>query len=447
MSNDVPSAGSAVDSQTTQADDPTKTAYSRPLYRYYVLAVLTVVYVFNFVDRQLLVILQEPIKAELNLSDTQLGLLTGFAFALFYVICGIPIARWADKGNRRTIIAIALTIWSVMTAMCGLAANYVHLLLARVGVGVGEAGGSPPAHSMISDIFKPKNRALALSVYSIGIYIGILIGFAAGGFLAEAFSWRLAFFVVGIPGVALALLLLLTVREPIRGWSEGDRKAAEPAPPIGDVARLLWTRISFRHIALAASLQAFIIYGIGNWLPSYFLRTYELDLGTIGAWMALTTGFGGGLGSFFGGWLADKFGAKDVRWYLWVPAILTSLLVPVQLAILLSGHVYFALVMTAPFHFLSAAYLGAVLAVSHNLVSGRMRALTSAVLFFVLNLIGLGLGPVIVGFMSDTFTQNGIAAPLGTAMVICGTIAAIWSVIHYVLAANKVTGDIARRQA
>ena len=446
MTIHAPRAETAHEKSPDDDADTTNTPYTQPFYRYYVLAVLTVVYVFNFVDRQLLVILQEPIKAELNLSDTQLGLLTGFAFALFYVICGIPIARWADKGNRRTIIALALTIWSVMTAMCGLAANYTHLLLARVGVGVGEAGGSPPAHSMISGIFKPKNRALALSVYSIGIYIGILIGFAAGGFLADAFSWRLAFFVVGIPGVALALLVLLTVREPIRGWSEGDTKAVEPAPPIGDVARLLWSRISFRHIALAASMQAFIIYGIGNWLPSYFLRTYELDIGTIGAWMALTTGFGGGLGSFCGGWMADKFGAKDVRWYLWVPAILTSLLVPVQLAILLSGEVYFALIMTAPFHFLSAAYLGAVLAVSHNLVNGRMRAMTSAVLFFVLNLIGLGLGPVIVGFLSDVFTRNGMVAPLGTAMLICGTVAAIWSVTHYILAANKVREDIARRQ-
>ena len=446
MTIHAPRAETAHEKSPDDDADTTNTPYTQPFYRYYVLAVLTVVYVFNFVDRQLLVILQEPIKAELNLSDTQLGLLTGFAFALFYVICGIPIARWADKGNRRTIIALALTIWSVMTAMCGLAANYTHLLLARVGVGVGEAGGSPPAHSMISDIFKPKNRALALSVYSIGIYIGILIGFAAGGFLADAFSWRLAFFVVGIPGVALALLVLLTVREPIRGWSEGDTKAIEPAPPIGDVARLLWSRISFRHIALAASMQAFIIYGIGNWLPSYFLRTYELDIGTIGAWMALTPGFGGGLGSFCGGWMADKFGAKDVRWYLWVPAILTSLLVPVQLAILLSGEVYFALIMTAPFHFLSAAYLGAVLAVSHNLVNGRMRAMTSAVLFFVLNLIGLGLGPVIVGFLSDVFTRNGMVAPLGTAMLICGTVAAIWSVTHYILAANKVREDIARRQ-
>ena len=446
MTIHAPRAETAHEKSPDDDADTTNTPYTQPFYRYYVLAVLTVVYVFNFVDRQLLVILQEPIKAELNLSDTQLGLLTGFAFALFYVICGIPIARWADKGNRRTIIALALTIWSVMTAMCGLAANYTHLLLARVGVGVGEAGGSPPAHSMISDIFKPKNRALALSVYSIGIYIGILIGFAAGGFLADAFSWRLAFFVVGIPGVALALLVLLTVREPIRGWSEGDTKAIEPAPPIGDVARLLWSRISFRHIALAASMQAFIIYGIGNWLPSYFLRTYELDIGTIGAWMALTTGFGGGLGSFCGGWMADKFGAKDVRWYLWVPAILTSFLVPVQLAILLSGEVYFALIMTAPFHFLSAAYLGAVLAVSHNLVNGRMRAMTSAVLFFVLNLIGLGLGPVIVGFLSDVFTRNGMVAPLGTAMLICGTVAAIWSVTHYILAANKVREDIARRQ-
>lgn len=445
MSTEYPGAASAGSALADTDGDAPKTPYSKPLYRYYVLAMLTIVYVFNFVDRQLLVILQEPIKAELNLSDTQLGLLTGFAFALFYVICGIPIARWADKGNRRSIIAISLTIWSLMTAMCGLAGNYAQLLLARIGVGVGEAGGSPPAHSMISDIFKPKNRALALSIYSIGIYIGILIGFALGGWLADAFNWRLAFFVVGLPGVAVAILLLLTVREPIRGWSEQTSVSAVPAPPIREVARLLWTRISFRHIALAASLQAFIIYGIGNWLPSYFLRTYDLSLGTIGAWMALTTGIGGGLGSFCGGWMADKFGARDVRWYLWVPAILTTLIVPVLLAILLSGSAQFSLIMTAPFHFLSAAYLGAVLAVSHNLVSGRMRALTSAVLFFVLNLIGLGLGPVIVGFLSDTFTRNGMDTPLGTALLICGIIAALWSVLHYLLAARKVTEDIARR--
>lgn len=418
--------------------------YHSKAYRYYVLAILTVVYAFNFIDRQLLVILQEPIKAELGLSDTQLGLLTGFAFALFYVVCGIPIARWADKGVRRNIVALALTVWSGMTALSGLAGNFTHLLLARVGVAVGEAGGSPPSHSMISDIFKPKNRALALSIYSIGIYIGILFGFALGGWIAQTFGWRLAFFVVGLPGILLAILVRFTVKEPARGWSENRTDHAEPAPPVLEVARFLWTRRSFRNIALAASMQAFIIYGIGNWLPSYFLRNFDIGLSELGAWMALTTGIGGAVGSFSGGWLADKFGARDIRWYLWVPAILTFLIVPVLSVIMLTGSLYLALALTAPFHFLSAAYLGSVLAVSHSLVTLRMRALTSAVLFFVLNLIGLGLGPLIVGMLSDFLAENEIANSLGNAMLVCGIIAALWSVLHYLLATRTIREDMIR---
>ena len=437
---EIPRADSGAVVGTAEVSTP----YSKSFYRYYVLAILTVVYVFNFIDRQLLVILQEPIKAELGLSDTQLGLLTGFAFALFYVICGIPIARWADKGVRRSIIALALTVWSLMTALCGLAGNYAHLLLARIGVGVGEAGGSPPAHSMISDIFKPKNRALALSVYSIGIYIGMLVGFSVGGWLADAFSWRLAFFVVGFPGIVLAAILYFTVKEPIRGWSEGKPPAQGDAPPITAVAKLLWTRVSFRHIALAASLQAFLIYGIGNWLPSYFQRDFRLGLSTVGAWMALTAGFGGGLGSFFGGWLSDKLGARDVRWYLWTPAMLTFLIVPVISVSLTSDTALVALILTAPFNFLTAAYLGAVIAVSHSLVSSRMRALTSAVLFFVINLIGLGLGPLVVGALSDTFKANGVESPLAMAMLLCGVVGALWACLHYVLAATSIREDIAR---
>ena len=422
-----------------------KTPYENAGYRYYVLAVLTVVYAFNFIDRQLLVILQEPIKAELDLSDTQLGLLTGFAFAVFYVVCGIPIARWADRGVRRSIIALALTVWSFMTAVSGLTQNYIQLLLARVGVGVGEAGGSPPAHSMISDIFDRQHRATALSIYSVGIYIGILGGYLLGGWVAEFFGWRLAFFVVGAPGVLLAIVLRLTVREPPRGWSEGSTHHVASAPPLAEVAQLLWSRSSFRHIALAASLQAFIIYAIGNWLPSFFLRTYEIGIGQLGTWMALATGFGGGIGSFFGGWLADRLGARDYRWYLWAPASLTILTVPILLVLLTTDSLYFALLLVAPFNFLTAAYLGAVIAVSHNLVGLRMRALTSAILFFTINLIGMGLGPTSVGMLSDLLTGSGVDASLGYAMMAVGVTAAVWACVHYVLATRTVRDDIARR--
>ncbi|GMM92157.1 spinster family MFS transporter [Qipengyuania sp. MTN3-11] len=429
---------------TSQAAVPPDSAnpYARKSYRYFVLGVLTLVYALNFLDRQLLVILQEQIKAELLLSDTQLGLLSGFAFALFYVSCGIPIARWADQGTRRSIIALALSVWSVMTAASGLAQNYLHLLLARIGVGVGEAGGSPPAHSMISDIFRKEERATALSIYSIGIYIGILLGFALGGWVADTFGWRTAFFVVGLPGVLVAVFLRFTVKEPMRGWSEGRQADTTPAPPFRQVLGFLWSRRTFRNLALAGSLQALVIYGIGNWLPSYFLRNFEIGLTELGIWMALTSGFGGGAGSFFGGWMADRLGARDARWYVWGPAILMLAIAPVLLVILTTPTLLVALILTGVFHFLSASYLGPALAVSHGLVGLRMRALTSAIFFFFINLIGLGLGPVIVGYLSDSFAAGGNDDALAHAMLITGCFASLWAVLHYVLASRTVRADL-----
>jgi MFS family permease len=299
---------------------------------------------------------------------------------------------------------------------------------------------------MISDIFDRKHRATALSIYSVGIYIGILTGFMLGGWITEFFGWRLAFFVVGLPGVALAVVLRLTVREPLRGWSEGQAHRVSPAAPMLDVIRLLWSRRSFRHISLAASLQALIIYGIGNWLPSYFLRTHDISIGELGTWMALTTGIGGGLGSFFGGWVADRLGARDCRWYLWAPALMVGATAPLLLLMLTTDSLYPALLLVGPFNFLVAAYLGAVLAVSHNLVETRMRALTSAILFFMINLIGMGIGPVSVGALSDHLTSTGAAAPLGTAMLAVGITAAIWACLHYYFATRHLREELALAQ-
>lgn len=434
---------STTDTSSPPAAPPTQTPYAKPSYRYFVLGVLTLVYALNFVDRQLLVILQEQIKVELELSDTQLGLLSGLSFAIFYVVCGIPIARWADKGVRRNIIALSLTVWSGMTAISGLSQNYLHLLLARIGVGVGEAGGSPPAHSMISDIFPEKERATALSVYSIGIYIGILTGFALGGFIAEAFGWRMAFFVVGVPGILVALFLRFAVAEPIRGWSEKRETEAGNNPTFFTVLKFLWSRKTFRNLALAGSLQAMVIYAIGNWLPSFFLRFHEIGLAELGIWMALTSGFGGGLGSFFGGWFADKMGQRDRRWYVWGSAIMILAITPVLLVILTTGDMKLALLLTGVFHFLSASYLGPALAVSHGLVGLRMRALTSAIFFFFINLIGLGLGPFIVGNLSDRFMAAGSETALPTAMLIVGCAASLWGGAHYLLASRHIRKDIA----
>jgi MFS family permease len=330
-----------------------------------------------------------------------------------------------------------------MTAISGFTQNFTQLLLARMGVGVGEAGGSPPAHSMISDIFKPEFRATALSIYSVGIYIGILVGFVLGGWITEFFGWRMAFLVVGLPGIALAVVVRFTVHEPIRGWSEGASGKVASAAPLGDVMRLLWSRRSFRFLAAAASLDAFLIYGIGNWLPSYFLRTYDISIGELGTWLAISSGVGGGAGSFFGGWAADRLGLMDKRWYLWLPAILTMLVVPVLYVLITFQSIYLGLLLTMPFYFLSAAYLGPALAISHTLVHQRMRALTSAILFFVINLVGMGLGPLSIGFMSDVLTESGGTAPLAQSMLTIGVSAALVTSIAFFLAAKTVREDIA----
>ena len=301
-------------------------------YRWYALAVLTTVYIFNFIDRQILVILQESIKAELGLMDWQLGLLSGISFALFYVTLGIPIARMADTGNRRNIIALAIAAWSVMTALSGAAQNFVQLLLARIGVAVGEAGGSPPAHSMISDIFPPERRATALSIYSMGISFGVLIGFVVGGWVNDWFGWRWVFVVIGVPGILWALVVRFTLQEPARGIAG----TAAEAPPLRQVIAFMWSRRSFRHLSLAAGLHAFVAYGVGQWIASHFIRTYGLtSTGEIASWLGIIVGTTGAAGTFLGGYICDRVGVTDKRWYLWIPAAATVAAVPFSVSVYL----------------------------------------------------------------------------------------------------------------
>jgi predicted MFS family arabinose efflux permease len=302
------------DGKTTPPVIPQVNPYASPRTRNYALVVLTIVYTFNFIDRQLLSILQESIKVDLSLSDSQLGLLTGFAFAMFYVTAGIPIARFADRSNRRNIVAVSVGLWSAMTALSGFAQNYAQLLAARVGVGIGEAGGSPPSHSIVSDIFPPEKRATALSFYSTGVNLGILFGFLFGGWLNEFFGWRIAFMVVGIPGILLAILVRTTVREPIRGLME-NRTASETQVPFKEVISLLWKRKTFRHMAFACGLNAFAGYGTVNWLASFFIRSHGMSTGELGTWLALSTGLFGAIGILLGGILGDKLGKRDKRWY------------------------------------------------------------------------------------------------------------------------------------
>lgn len=370
-------------------------------YRGYTLFILTAVYVFNFIDRQILVILQESIKQELGLSDTQLGLMTGFTFAIFYVSFGIPIARLADKGNRRNIIAVSLTIWSAMTALSGMAQNFMQLLLARIGVGIGEAGGSPPSHSIISDLYPPKKRATALAIYSTGISIGILLGFLIGGWVNQYLGWRMTFLVVGLPGILLAVILRFTLKEPPRGHSDKDSDVANEQHSMKDVFKLLREKKSFRYIAVGAGFAAYVSYTVTSWMPPFLARVHDMSSAEIGTWLSLIFGIGTGIGYFMGGYLTDRLSKKDKRWYLWLPALTLLLAIPLALVAFFASDANTTLLAIILPAFLNSLYLAPCIALTHGIVSVRMRALASAILFFVLNIIGLGFGPFVGGIISD----------------------------------------------
>ena len=423
--------------------DAVSNPYERSLIRNYALGILTLVYTFNFIDRQLLSILQEAIKAELTLSDSQLGLLTGFAFAMFYVTAGIPIARLADRGNRRNIVAASVGIWSFMTAISGFVQNYTQLLLARIGVGVGEAGGSPPSHSIVSDIFPKEQRASALAFYSTGVNMGILFGFLFGGWLNEFFGWRVAFMVVGVPGIMLAVIVAATVREPVRGLLE-NKKATDKQVPFGEVVSVLWQRKTFRHMALACGLNAFAGYGTINWLASFFIRSHEMSTGELGTWLALSTGLIGAIGVFIGGVLGDKLGKRDKRWYLWIPGLATLLVAPFVVVVLLTDYQYLALICVFVPGLLQNVYLGNSIATTHNLVGLRWRSTASALLFLILNIIGLGMGPFAIGFLSDMLAPSYGSESLRWAMLALLPTVNIWSAIHFYLASRTLHEDLER---
>ncbi|MFT6276883.1 MAG: MFS family permease [Halioglobus sp.] len=421
--------------------ETTVNPYEKKSSAYYALGVLTLVYSFNFIDRQLLAILQESIKADLGLSDSQLGLLTGFAFAVFYVTAGIPIARWADRSNRRNIVALSLAVWSGMTAVSGMAQNYLQLLLARIGVGVGEAGGSPPSHSMISDIFPVHQRASALGFYSTGVNVGILFGFLLGGWLNEYFGWRIAFLVVGAPGILLALLVRFTVAEPIRGLSENKQVSDRPIP-LTEVLALLWSRRSFRHLAVASGLTAFVAYSIISWGASYFIRSHGMSTGELGTWLALIMGLGGAIGAFGGGVIADRLGNRDKRWYVWVPAIAGLLATPFIVATYSVESAYLALLCSVVPGVMGNVFLGSTVATVHGLVGVRMRAMSSAVFFFILNMIGLGLGPFSVGLLSDYLALDYGQESLRYAMLMILPGVGVWAVVHFMLASRNLREDL-----
>jgi MFS family permease len=403
-------------------------------HRTYALVMLMLVYAFNFIDRRIMGVLATPIKAEFNFSDAEIGMLTGFFFAIVYTVIGAPIARIADATNRKSVLTISLTVWSAFTALSGIVTSKFQMIGARMAVGVGEAGGSPPAHAIVSDLFEPERRARALAIYSAGIYIGTLLANVGGGWISDAKNlapiagalaplgikmeatelWRLAFFMVGMPGVLFAILIQFTLREPLKGLS--GAKPVDKKFTFWMSFKHLWSLKSFRYFSIATGAGTFVTYGLNDWMVSFMERTHHMDRSTIGFQFGMVAGIFGAIGTISGGLLADHLGKNDRRWFLWVPMWGKILGGPIFLLGLFMPTPMLSLACYGAGLILAAAYLGPSLAVTHSLVPPGMRAMSSAVLFVFLNILGIGLGPMLVGFWSD-FMNDMSACPVNDAAV------------------------------
>ena len=429
----------------TAAENAAEQTYSKAYLRY-ALGLFLLVYIVNFIDRQIFSILIEPIKAEIELSDTQLGLLGGIAFALFYTFAGIPIARWADVGTRKNIVALAVLIWSAMTMFTSTAKSFGGLLIARIGVGVGEAGCSPPIHSMISDYFPESKRATALATYALGIPIGGAIGTLAGGWIGEYFGWRNAFLVVGLPGIFLAAVVFFTIREPKRGLQVASVKVESAAESytLMETIRFMWSLKSFRNLSFAGALHAFVGYGVGLFLPSFFMRIHGYGLAETSTYLFLI-GLTGIIGTYLGGYLGDRFGQNDKRWYMFIPGAATLISVPFAALFYSTGDPVLALFLAIPGAILGPMYLGPTFGMTQTLVPPAMRATASALMLFVLNLIGLGLGPVAAGVLSDLLKPEYGVESIRYSLFILAVGGNLWSALHYYFASKTLREDLKRQ--
>jgi len=420
-------------------------------YRYYVAWLLCGVYTISIMDRQLVAILVEPIRTEFALQDWHMGLLSGLAFALFYTTLGVPLARLADRNNRVKIMAVSLLVWSAFTGLTGIAKTFVHLLIARVGVAVGEAGCNPAAYSLIGDYFEARRRATALSIFQMGGYIGSFLGLLLGGWVGHTYGWRAAFLLVGLPGIGVALLMKLTLRELPRGFSDPVRAVVEP-PPVGKVVRDLLAKTSFVHLAFAAALHNFAVYGVGNWYAAFLMRSHGMNVAKAGTILAICTVIGGAAGTYIGGMLSDRLATRrhDSRYYLWVPALSLLIGFPLSQGVLFFDDTRIVIALLSPVVMCSAAYLAPSITATYGLVGIRERALASAVLLFIINLIGLGLGPLLAGIASDQlrqmFLERGLteAQALGEGLrwslrIIVGI--NLWSAAHYFIAARTLRAE------
>ena len=417
-----------------------------------VLALMASVTVLNVMDRQLLAVLIEPIKQELGVSDTAMGLLSGTSFALLHVAASVPIAVWADRGTRRSIIALGLALWSGLTVLTGFARTFAEMFVIRVGVGIGEATGGGPAQSLLSDSFPPERRATALSILVMGGPIGSMVAFAGGGWLGETFGWRVAFVVFGVPGLLLALLIRMAVPEPERGaFDTGETddvgasrsEALEPVPPV-EATRFLLGVASIRNLVLSSGLNTVGIYALLVWSVPYLSRVHGLDASEAGLRLALSSSLFTALGTFFGGPVADRLYARDPRWLAWMPATTSFLVMPLGLGFVLAPTATIATLFLAPASFMSGVQFGPVYSGVQTLAAPQMRALAAALITTINTILGLGVAPPLVGFLNDLWASayGGAAIRYSLALVLTSHLGASFLLWR---AARTLTSDLAAR--
>lgn len=407
-----------------------------------VLTVLVVVYVFNLVDRNLMSMLLVSIQRDLDVSDSLMGLLVGPAFAVLYTVAGIPIARLADLHSRRLVLAIGLAVWSLATAASGLVRSYAQMALARVAVGVGEASASPCAYSLISDVFPPERRASAIAIYHSGASLGIFAGMALGGELNDTVGWRNAFLAVGLPGALFALVVRFWLPEPRRGAADAIEDSGEQ-PALFEVLRYLLGLRSFRHVLLAAGLYSITSYAMLTWSPAFMERVFGLSPGEFGTRLGVVIGLGGVVGALSVGFLADALARRDARWLVWIAACGGVGVVPCLVAFAWSPTAMVALLALFPANFFNGWFPSLTQTVGQGLARLRMRALASAIVLFAVNIIGLGLGPWLIGISNDllapAFGDEAIRYSIGGVGLVN-----LWAAAHSLLAARHLRSELAR---
>jgi predicted MFS family arabinose efflux permease len=414
--------------------EPRASAYS-----WYVLVVLTLVYLSNHADRLLLAVLIGPIKREFAASDTMMGLLAGPAFAIVYTVLGLPIARWADRGNRRSIIALGLAVWSAMTALAGVARSFAQLAIARVGVAVGEAAGSPPAHSLISDYFPPQTRGRALAIYAGAVHLAGPIGVMGGAWVAQHYGWRNTFLAFGIPGLLLALLVRTTIREPARG-------GMDPAPPaplaaLWPALRTLFAKRSYLWLNVGGILHALAGYGLGLWIFEFMIRVHGLSVQQATLRIGSLNLLCGILGVALGGWLTDRLSRVDARWFLWLPSLQAATAAPLAVLFLYLDRLELALICYAAHWVINASYNAPIYALMQAQADARSRAFAVAVHLSIVNLIGLTAGPSLVGYLNDALHPSyGAQAIRYSLMLVC--ISNAFAALFYLTGTRTVRADV-----